>query len=69
MRKILKYILGIVIVAILVFSILYMSSEHEYDLVEIEEVKTDENYIFMECTLNLTNNIMKKLQDMQMKMR
>ena len=45
MRKVLKYILGIVIIAMLVFSIFYMFSEHEYDLTEIEEVKTDENYI------------------------
>ena len=45
MRKILKYILGVVIVAILLLSIIFMSSEHEYDLVEIEEVQTDENFI------------------------
>ena len=45
MRKILKYILGVVICAILLLSILYMSSEHEYDLVEIEEIQTDENFI------------------------
>ena len=45
MRKILKYILGVVIIAILLLSIVYMSSEHEYDLVEIEEVQTDENFI------------------------
>lgn len=45
MRKILKYVLGIVLIAMLVFSILYMHTDHEYDLVKIEEVKTDENYI------------------------
>ena len=45
MRKILKYILGVVIIAILLLSVVYMSSEHEYDLVEIEEVQTDENFI------------------------
>ena len=45
MRKILKYILGVVICAILLLSIVYMFSEHEYDLVEIEEVQTDENFI------------------------
>ena len=45
MRKILKYILGVVIIAILLLSIVYMSSEHEYDLVEIEEIQTDENFI------------------------
>lgn len=31
--------------------------------------KTDENYIFMEATLNLTNVLLKKMQDMKMKMR
>ena len=31
--------------------------------------KTDENYIFMQCILNLTNNILKRLQDLQMRMR
>lgn len=45
MRKILKYILGVVVIAILLLSIVYMSFEHEYDLVEIEEVQTDENFI------------------------
>ena len=45
MRKILKYILGVVFIAILLLSIAYMSSEHEYDLVEIEEIQTDENFI------------------------
>lgn len=48
MRKILKYVLGVVVIAMLVFSVLYMRSDHEYDLVEIEEVKTDENYIDIE---------------------
>lgn len=45
MRKILKYILGIVIIAMLVFSIFYMSSEHEYDLTKIEDVETEDEYI------------------------
>lgn len=45
MRKILKYIFGVVIIAILLLSIVYMSSGHEYDLVELEEVQTDENFI------------------------
>ena len=45
MRKILKCILGVVIVAILLLSIIFMSSEHEYDLIEIEKVQTDENFI------------------------
>ena len=45
MRKILKYILGVVFVAILLLSILYMNSNHEYQLTEIEEISTDENYV------------------------
>lgn len=45
MRKILRYILGVVFIAILLLSILYMFSEHEYELTEIEDIKTDENYI------------------------
>lgn len=45
MRKILTYFLCIVIFAILLFSIFYLSSEHEYDLVKIEDVQTDEGYI------------------------
>lgn len=57
MHKILKCILGIVIIAILVFSIFYMSSEHEYDLIKIEDVKTDENYI------NVTYDKEEKIED------
>ena len=57
MRKILKYILGIVIIAILLFSIFYMYSDHEYELAEIEEVKTDENYI------NITYDKEEKIED------
>ncbi len=57
------------------FNLLYMAAADEADVVDLflklknVKDKTDENYIFMECTLNLTNNIMKKLQDMQMKLR
>lgn len=45
MRKILKYILGIVIIAMLIISIFYMISEHDYELTELEEIQTDENFI------------------------
>ena len=45
MRKKLKYILGVVIVAILLLSIIFIFSEHEYDLVKVEQVETDENFI------------------------
>lgn len=45
MRKLFKYVLGVVIVAILIFSVFYINSEHEYDLTKVEDVVTDENYI------------------------
>lgn len=45
MRKVLKYILGVVIVAILLLSIPFISSKPEYKLTELEEISTDENYI------------------------
>lgn len=54
---------------------LYMGAAEENDVVDLflklrnVKDKTDENYIFMQCVLNLTNNIMKKLQEMQMRMR
>lgn len=44
MYKILKCILGVVIITMLIFSVFYMLSDHEYDLVKIEDVKTDEEY-------------------------
>ena len=31
--------------------------------------KTDENYIFMDCILNLTNAILIKVQEMQKRLR
>ena len=45
MRRVLKYFFGVVIVAILLFSIPFIFSEHEYQLTKVEEIKTDENYI------------------------
>lgn len=57
------------------FNLLYMAAAEEADVVDLflklknVKDKTDENYIFMQCTLNLTNNIVKKMQDMQMRMR
>jgi len=57
------------------FNLLYMAAAEEAGVADLflklknVKDKTDENYIFMQCTLNLTNNIMKKMQDMQMKMR
>lgn len=40
-----KYLLGIVIIAMLLFSIFYINIEHEYDLTLPDEVKTDEHYL------------------------
>ena len=57
------------------FNLLYMEAADEVKVVDLflklknVKDKTDENYIFMQCVLNLTNNIMKKLQDLQMRMR
>jgi len=57
------------------FNLLYMEATEESNvadlLLKLRNVKdkTDENYIFMQSILNLTNNIIKRLQDMQMKMR
>ena len=45
MRKVLKYILGVVLVAILLLSILFIHSDKEYELTKVEEISTDENYI------------------------
>ena len=57
MHKILKYLLGIVIFSILIFSIFYMSSEHEYELTKIEEITTDEEY------KNIVYNQEEKIED------
>lgn len=60
---------------VLPFNLLYMEAAEEAKVVDlflkIKSIKdkTDENYIFMQCTLELTNNILKKLQELQMKMR
>lgn len=45
MRKILKYIFGVVCIAILLLSILFISSDKEYELTQIQEISTDENYV------------------------
>lgn len=60
---------------VLPFNLLYMAAADEFAVVDLFlrlnniKDKTDENYIFMQATLNLTHKIMKKLQDVQMKMR
>ena len=56
------------------FNLLYMEAAEEAMvpdlLLKLKNVKdkTDENYIFMQSTLNLTNNIIKRLQELQMRM-
>lgn len=57
MRKVLKFILGVVFVTILLFSIPFICFEHEYELTKVEEVKTDENYI------NVTYENEEKIED------
>jgi len=56
-------------------NLLFMEAAEEANVVDLflklknVKDKTDENYIFMQCILNLTNDIVKKLQEMQMRMR
>ena len=40
-----KLFLSVVIGAMLLLSIFYIFSEHEYDLTQVEDIKTDEEYI------------------------
>lgn len=56
-------------------NILFMEAAEEAGVVDLflklryVKDKTDENYIFMECIQKLSNNILKKIQEMQMRMR
>lgn len=56
-------------------NLLFMGAAEEVGVVDLflrlKSIKDqhDENYIFMNCVLNLTNNILIKLQELQMKMR
>jgi len=60
---------------VLPFNLLFMEAADEAKVVDLflklrnVKDKTDENYIFMESIKNFTNNILKKLQEMQMRMR
>lgn len=60
---------------VLPLNLLYMEAAEEAGVVDLllklrnVKDKTDENYIFMQCLQNLNNNIMKKLQEVQMRMR
>lgn len=59
---------------LLPYNLLYMAAAEEAGVVDLFlklkniKDKNDENYIFMQNSLDLTNNILKKLQDMQMRM-
>lgn len=57
MRKAIPYVLCVVIVAILLLSIFYLFSYHEYDLIKVEEVTTDETYT------NITYDKQEKIED------
>ena len=56
-------------------NLLYMEAAEEIKvadlLLKLKNVKdkTDENYVFMECIQDLTNNILNKLQEMKMRLR
>ena len=56
-------------------NLLYMGAAEEASVVDLflrlrnVKDKTDENYIFIECITNLTNKIIKKIQEMQMRTR
>lgn len=60
---------------VLPLNLLYMEATEEAKVVDLFlrlkniKDKTDENYIFTQCVLDLTNNILKRLQNMQMRMR
>lgn len=60
---------------ILPFNLLFMEAAEEAGMADLllklrnVKDKTDENYIFMQHLLDLTNNIFKKLQDTQKRMR
>lgn len=57
------------------FNLLYMEAAEEAYVADLflklrnVKDKTDENYIFLQAVSNLTNNIVKKIQDLQMRMR
>ena len=44
MRKVIRIFLCVVVATILLFGLLFMNSEHEYDLAEVKDVETDEEY-------------------------
>lgn len=45
MKKHVKIILVVVAILLLLFSVIYLWSNHEYDLVSVEEINTDEDYV------------------------
>ncbi len=57
MKKYLKVILTLVAILLLLFSIAYLWKEHDYDLVDLEEINTDKEYV------NITYNKQENLLD------
>lgn len=60
---------------LLPLNLLYMGAVEEAGVVDLflrlknVKDKTDENYIFMNCVLNITNEILNKIKEMQMRLR
>ena len=56
-------------------NLLYMGAVEEAGVVDLflklknVKDKNDENYIFMNCILNITNEILNKIKEMQMRSR
>lgn len=45
MQKFIKIILLIVAILLLLFSVIFLTKEHDYDLVNLAEISTDEEYV------------------------
>lgn len=57
MKKVLIIVLVIVAILLLLFSSIYLWKDHDYDLVDVQDVKTDENYI--NVTYNKEEDVLK----------
>ena len=57
MKKVLVIVLVIVAILLLLFSCSYLWKEHDYDLADVQDVKTDENYIGV--TYNKEEDVLK----------
>ena len=74
-KNILRYLGERKALDIIPLNLAYMEASEEANVVDLFlrirniKDKTDENYIFRECIQNLTNNIIKRLQELKMRMR